>query len=596
MTEREQTRRGHLRSDHWFADAEEPDQSAVYMGRFSNYGLTGEELRANRPIIGIAQSGSELVPCNFIHVQLAERIKAGIRDAGGMPIEFPTHPIQESTRRPTAALDRNLAYLGLVEILTGYPFDGVVLTTGCDKTTPAALMAAATTDLPSIVLSGGPMLDSYWRGKRVGSGMVLWEARRKLAAGEITEDELVEEIAGLPPSAGHCNIMGTALSMNSVAELLGMALPGSASIPAPYAERAKMAYRTGRRIVALAREGVRPSRVMTRPAFENAIIGASALGGSSNCVPHLMAIAAHMGVRLTMADWDDLGYGVSLLANVQPSGEYFGEDFHRAGGVPAVVGELLEAGLLNADALTVSGATLGEVYRGKRSLDPDVIRRYDDPVRTNAGFAVMRGNFFDSAIVKTSVIDDEFRSRYLSDPEHPEVFEARVVVFDGPEDYRDRIDDPSLDIAADSMLVIRGTGPVGYPGAPEVVNMTPPASLVRRGVRMLPCLGDGRQSGTSDSPSILHVSPESSVGGGLAVLRDGDRIRIDLPRRRVDLLVSQHELQQRIDALDVQPLLRSHTPWEEFYRAHVTQIEDGATLDWAVKYRQVADVRPRHSH
>ena len=587
---------GSLRSDHWFNNGVEPDQDGVYLGRFSNYGLTGEELRSGRPIIGIAQTGSELTPCNYIHVQLVERVKAGIRDAGGVPIEFPVHPIQESVRRPTAALDRNLAYLGLVEVLAGNPFDGVVLTTGCDKTTPAALMAAATTDLPSIVLSGGPMLDSYWNGARVGSGMVLWEARRRLAAGLITEDEMVEELISLPPSAGHCNIMGTALSMNSIAELLGMTLPGSASIPAVYADRAKMAYRSGRRIVALAREGIRPSDVMTREALENAIVGTTALGGSSNCVPHLMAIAAHLGIPLTLDDWDRVGFEVSLLANVQPSGEFFSEDFHRAGGVAAVIGELLAAGRLHGDALTISGHTLAETYAGTRSVDHRVIRTYDEPLRSNAGFAVMRGNFMNSAILKTSVINEEFRLRYLSDPDQPGVFTARAAVFDGPEDYRRRIDDPELDINADSILIMRGAGQVGYPGAAEVVNMTPPARVVKTGVRMLPCMGDGRQSGTSDSPSILHVSPEAAVGGLIVAIEDGDLLRVDIPGRRIDVLVPDEELERRRAERGDYPVPPANTPWEELFRNHSTQLEDGGALDWAIKYRHVATARPRHSH
>lgn len=588
-------RRGKRRSEHWFHNAEEPGETAVYLERYTNYGLTREELQSQRPIIGIAQSGSDLVPCNRHHIALAERVKAGIRDAGGIPLEFPTHPLQETGRRPTAMLDRNLACLGLTEILAGYPLDGVVLTTGCDKTTPSALMAAATVNLPAIVLSGGPMLNSYIDGKLAGSGYLLWEARRQLAAGKISGSELVERVVGGASSAGHCNTMGTALSMNSLAEALGMSLPGCAAIPAPYAERARIAYRTGRRIVEMVREALTPSKIMTREAFENAIVVNSAIGGSTNCPPHLIAIARHMGVELSLRDWERVGHKIHLLVNLQPSGEYLGENYYRAGGVPAVMGELIHAGKLHTGALTVTGRTVGENLAASRSLDADVIRPYDRPLKENAGLVVVSGNLFSSALMKLSVIGNEFRDRYLSDPGHKDCFTCRAVVFDGPEDYRRRIEDPSLEVDEHSILVIRGSGPVGYPGSAEVVNMTPPGRLVRMGIRMLPCMGDGRQSGTSESPSILNISPESAVGGNLSILESGDQIRIDLGRRRVDVLLSDEEIAARRKALE--PVkLDSHSPWEEFYRSHVGQLETGACLEFATCYHDIGKVIPRHSH
>ncbi|MDT7810969.1 MAG: xylonate dehydratase [Acidobacteriaceae bacterium] len=584
-----------LRSGIWFDDHEEPGEAAVYLERYGNYGITRGELQSGRPIIGIAQSGSDLVPCNRIHVALAERVKAGIRDAGGVPFEFPTHPIQETGKRPTAALDRNLAYLGLVEILAGYPFDGVVLTTGCDKTTPAALMAAATVNLPAIVLSGGPMIDGYVNGKLAGTGLVLWEARRRLAEGEITGEQLIDEVLAGIPSAGHCNSMGTALSMNSLAEALGMSLPGCATIPAPYAERGRMAYFTGRRIVEMVSEDLTPSKVLTREAFENAIVVNSAIGGSTNCPPHIIAIARHVGVDLNIRDWERVGHQIHLLANVQPAGEFLGEAYHRAGGVGAIFGELMQAGKIRTSALTVSGKTIGENYKSARSLDTHVIRTYDHPLKENAGIVVVSGNLFSSALVKTSVISDEFRRRYLSDPGNEDCFVARAVVFDGPEDYRRRIEDPSLEIDEHSILVVRGAGPVGYPGSAEVVNMTPPGRLIRQGIRMLPCMGDGRQSGTSDSPSILNISPESAIGGNLAILRTGDEIKVDLKQRRVDVLLTEEEIAARRASLKPAEVT-NQSPWQEFYRANVGQLETGACLEFAVKYHDLRRVVPRHSH
>jgi len=581
-----------LRSEIWFNDREEPGESAVYIERFTNYGITREELQSARPIIGIAQTGSDVSPCNRHHLQLAARIKDGIRDAGGVPFEFPVHPLQETCRRPTAALDRNLAYLGLVEILCGYPFDGVVLTTGCDKTTPACLMAAATVNLPAIVLSGGPMLDSYIDGKLAGSGSVLWEARRLVAAGQITVEELVDRVVRTIPSVGHCNTMGTATSMNSLAEALGMSLPGCATIPAAYAERAKMAYETGKRIVEMVREDLTPSRILTRAAFENAIVANSAIGGSTNCPPHITAIAKHIGIEVSIKDWEEIGHEINLLVNVAPAGYYLGEGYHRAGGVPAVVGELMQAGKIREGALTVTGKTIGENCRDARSLDHNIIKTYAEPLKKNAGLLVVSGNLFDSALIKTSVISDDFRRRYLSDDD---CFTVRAIVFDGPEDYRRRIEDPALNIDETCMLVVRGAGPIGYPGSAEVVNMTPPGHLVQAGVRMLPCMGDGRQSGTSESPSILNASPEAAIGGNLAILETGDRIKVDLRQRRVDVLLSDEEISRRRAAL--KPVeLKNDSPWQEFYRAHTGQLDTGACLDFAVKYRDLRKVVPRHSH
>lgn len=586
-----------LRSQNWFDDPTHADMTALYVERFMNYGLTREELQSGRPIIGIAQTGSDLAPCNRHHIELAARTKAGIRDAGGIPMEFPVHPLAEQSRRPTAALDRNLAYLGLVEILHGYPLDGVVLTTGCDKTTPACLMAAATVDLPAIVLSGGPMLDGWFEGKRVGSGTIIWHARNLLATGEIDYEGFMRLTAAASPSIGHCNTMGTALSMNSLAEALGMSLPGCASIPAAYRERGQMAYATGKRIVDLVHEDVRPSHILTREAFENAIVVASALGASTNCPPHLIAIARHIGVELTLDDWQRLGADVPLLANCMPAGEYLGESFHRSGGVPAVLRQLAEAGLVHGACRTVSGRTIADIVEHAPLADGDVIRSFADPLKHGAGFIVLSGNFFDSAIMKMSVVGEAFRQAYLSEPGAENAFEARAVVFDGPEDYRARIDDPALAIDERCILVMRGCGTLGYPGSAEVVNMAPPAALVKRGVTSLPCMGDGRQSGTSASPSILNMSPESAAGGGLALMRTGDRVRVDLNARRVELLVDEAELARRRDeaAPSVPP---SQTPWQELYRQFVGQLSTGGCLEPATLYLKVIETHgdPRHSH
>jgi len=583
------------RSEIWFNDMTEPGETSVYLERYGNYGITRQELQAGRPVIGIAQTGGDLTPCNRIHVELAKRVRDGIRDAGGIPFEFPVHPIQESCRRPTAALDRNLAYLGLVEILVGYPFDGVVLMTGCDKTTPALLMAAATVNLPAIVLSGGPMIDGYFHGQLAGSGMALWEGRRLLAEGKIDGAELIDMVCSSAPSAGHCNTMGTAMSMNSLAEALGMSLPGNATIPAPYGERARMAYSTGLRIVDMVREDLTPDRIMTRKAFENAIVVNSAIGGSTNCPPNVTAIARHIGVDLDVKDWETVGHEIPLLANVQPAGKVLAEGFHLAGGVPAIFSELIGAGKIHTEALTVTGKTIGENYKNARNLNSEVISHYDKPLMAHAGFLVMSGNLFESALMKTSVISEDFTRRFLSTPGAENCFEARAIVFEGPEDYRARIDDPSLEIDETCMLVVRGAGPVGYPGSAEVVNMSPPGDLIKNGVRMLPCLGDGRQSGTSDSPSILNASPEAAVGGNLAILETGDRVRVDLTNRRVDLMVSDEEIARRHANLKTAPI-RNDSPWQELYRASVGQLSTGACLDFAVKYRDIRKVVPRHSH
>ena len=584
-----------LRSRSWFNDPLDPGMTALYIERYMNFGLTREELQSGRPVVGIAQTGSDLSPCNRIHQVLAERMRAGIREAGGVPIEFPVHPIQESGRRPTAAIDRNLAYLGLVEILHGYPIDGVILTTGCDKTTPAMIMAAATANLPAISLNGGPMLNGWWEGRRAGSGTIVWEARRLRAAGDIAEDEFVEMVAASAPSPGHCNTMGTASTMNSLAEALGMSLPGSATPPAPHKERAQYAYETGRRIVAMIHEDLTPDRILTRAAFENAIAVNSAIGGSTNAPIHINAIARHIGVELTLEDWQAVGYDLPLLVNCQPAGDYLAEDYHRAGGVPAVMGELLRAAKLDGGALTVNGRTVAENVARAAPSDEDVIRPFDRPLKERAGFVVMGGNLFDTAIMKTSVISDSFRARFLESAEDPDAFEGRAVVFDGPEDYRARIDDPTLDIDATCILVMRGAGPVGYPGSAEVVNMQPPAALIRAGIHELPTIGDGRQSGTSGSPSILNASPESAVGGNLAILETGDRLRVDLRRRRVDILLSEESLAAR-RAAHAPAELEHHTPWEELYRAHVGQLADGGCLEFATRYRAVTAQVPRHSH
>jgi dihydroxy-acid dehydratase len=600
MAKKEDAPAQRLRSRLWFDNPDNPGMTALYLERYLNFGLTKEELTSGQPIIGIAQTGSDLSPCNRHHLALAERVRAGIRAAGGIPFEFPVHPIQETGKRPTAALDRNLAYLGLVEVLYGYPLDGVVLTTGCDKTTPACLMAAATVNIPAIVLSGGPMLNGYWKGERAGSGTVVWQARADQAAGKISYAEFLDIVTSSAPSVGHCNTMGTASTMNALAEALGMSLPGCAAIPAPYRERGQIAYETGKRAVEIVHEDLKPTDILTRQAFENAIVACSAIGGSTNAPIHVNAIARHAGVRLTVQDWERFGYDVPLLVDMQPAGKYLGEEYYRAGGLPAVMHELLRAERIHGDALTINGKTMAENVLATKAQNTDVIRPYDRPMLKQAGFKVLSGTLFDSAIMKTSVISDEFRHRYLSNPKDPEAFEGRAVVFEGPEDYHHRIENPSLKIDAHSILVIRGVGPIGYPGSAEVVNMQPPAALIKKGITSLPCIGDGRQSGTSGSPSILNASPEAAVMGGLALLRNGDRIRIDLAKGKADILLPKEELAKRRAALEARGGFHypeSQTPWQEIQRSMVDQLAEGMVLKPAVKYHRIAQKSvPRDNH
>ena len=584
-----------LRSREWFDINGDPSETAGYVERYTNYGISAEELRSGKPIIGIAQTGSDLVPCNRIHMNLVHRVRDGIRENGGIPMEFPVHPIQETGKRPTAALDRNLQYLGLVEVLFGYPIDGVVLTIGCDKTTPALLMAAATVDIPAICLSSGPMLNGYWKGERAGSGTIKWKARKLLAAGDIDEEEFIQLVVDATTSPGHCNTMGTATTMNSLAEGLGMSLPGCAAIPAPLSERGEMSYRTGLRIVDMVKEDLTPSKILTREAFENSIVLNSAIGGSTNAPIHINAIARHVGVELEIEDWEKVGLEIPMLVNLQPAGKYLGEDFHRAGGVPAVMNALLKAGKLHDSAITVNGKTVADNYADTTTKDTEVIRTFLKPMLENAGFIVLKGNVFDSAVMKTSVISDIFRSQYLDKPGSLNIFEARAIVFEGPEDYHSRINDPQLNINVDCILVIRGCGPVGYPGSAEVVNMQPPDRLIREGILELPTLGDGRQSGTSASPSILNASPESAVGGGLALLKTGDILRIDLNQGSLDVMLDKSELQKRHDELKTEEI-ENQTPWQEIYRNTVGQLSSGGIIELAAKYRKIRNTIPRHSH
>jgi dihydroxy-acid dehydratase len=589
-----------LRSRKWFMNPDNPEMTALYLERYLNYGLTRQELQSGKPIIGIAQTGSDLSPCNRHHIELTKRVRDGILAAGGTPIEIPVHPIQETGKRPTAMLDRNLAYLSLVETLFGYPVDGVVLNIGCDKTTPALLMAAATVNIPAIALSVGPMLNGWFQGKRTGSGTIVWKAREMLAAGEIDDEGFMELVASSAPSVGYCNTMGTATTMNSLAEALGMQLPGSAAIPAPYRERGQISYETGLRIVDMVWEDLRPSDIMTRAAFDNAIAINSAIGGSTNAPIHLNGIARHLGVALDNDDWQSVGHDIPLLVNLQPAGEYLGEDYHRAGGVPAVVGELLATGLLpHPDALTVNGHTMEKNCAHRRSENPDVIKSVAEPIMANAGFINLSGNLFDSAIMKTSVISDSFRATYLSNPEDMNAFEGRAVVFDGPDDFHYRIDDPAENIDEGCVLFMRGAGPIGYPGGAEVVNMRPPSYLLKQGVEALPCVGDGRQSGTSGSPSILNASPEAADGGGLALLQTGDRVRIDLNTCSADMLVASHELAARARLLEAKgfPIPESQSPWQQYFREKVGRFDQGMILKDADMYQDIARrYMPRDNH
>ena len=586
-----------LRSKEWFDNPKDPGLTALYLERYLNYGLKRKDLQSGKPIIGIAQSGSDLSPCNRHILDLSKNIKKGIVNAGGVPMEFPTHPIQETGKRPTAALDRNLSYLSLVEVLYGYPLDGVVLTTGCDKTTPAALMAAATVNIPSIILSGGPMLDGHYKGQKAGSGTIIWEARKLYSKGEIDYDQFMDMATASSPSVGHCNTMGTASTMNSIAEALGMSLPGCAIIPAPYPERKKISYKTGQRIVNMVRENLTPSKIMTKKAFENAVVVASAIGGSSNATTHLLAIAKHMGIKFDLSNWQKLGHKIPLLVDCQPAGKYLMEGFYKAGGVPAVMKELIKNKKLNIKVKTVTGKNLGQNLKSKIKVNSKVIKTFKKNLSQNAGFLVLRGNFFNSAIMKTSVISDEFKKRYLSDPDRPNSFICKAAVFEGPEDYHKRINSKKLNIDEKSILIIRGCGPIGYPGSAEVVNMQPPDALLKKGINALPTLGDGRQSGTSESPSILHVSPESAAGGDIGIIKTGDKIKIDLNKKRVDLLISANEFKKRRSKNKIK-IINNQTPWQELSRLTVGQLEDGACIKTRSVYNRIVEKKgtPRHSH
>ena len=586
-----------LRSQNWFNNPDNPGMTALYIERYLNFGLTRKELQSGKPIIGIAQSGSDLSPCNRHFLELSERIRAGIRDAGGIPMEFPTHPIQESGKRPTAALDRNLAYLSLVEVLYGYPLDGVVLTTGCDKTTPASLMAAATVNIPAIVLSGGPMLDGNYKGKKVGSGTIVWEGRRMFARGEINYEEFMEMVSASAPSVGHCNTMGTATSMNSLAEALGMSLTGCAAIPAPYSERAQMAYDTGLRSVQLVEKDIKPSDIMTREAFQNAIVTASAIGASTNAPPHIIAIAKHLNINLTLDDWEKWGEEIPLLVNLQPAGDHLGEGFFQAGGVPVVMKELSKQNKINNDAMTVTGKTVADNLANIKKTENEIIKNYEAPMKDKAGFLVLRSNFFDTAIMKMSVVSEEFKKRYLSDNEHPMQFTARAIVFDGPEHYHNEINNPELNIDENCILIIRGCGPIGYPGSAEVVNMQPPDHLLKKGISALPCLGDGRQSGTSESASILNVSPEAAAGGKIAIIKNNDLVKVDLIEKRVDVMIDQSTIDERMQKIQFK-FPANQTPWQEIARNYVGQLSDGACLNTKEEYFDVSKTKgvPRDSH
>ena len=586
-----------LRSQNWFNNPDNPSMTALYIERYLNYGLTRKELQSGKPIIGIAQSGSDLSPCNRHFLELSERIRAGIRDAGGIPMEFPTHPIQESGKRPTAALDRNLAYLSLVEVLYGYPLDGVVLTTGCDKTTPASLMAAATVNIPAIVLSGGPMLDGNYKGKKVGSGTIVWEGRRMFARGEINYEEFMEMVSASAPSVGHCNTMGTATSMNSLAEALGMSLTGCAAIPAPYSERAQMAYDTGLRSVQLVEKDIKPSDIMTREAFQNAIVTASAIGASTNAPPHIIAIAKHLNINLTLDDWEKWGEEIPLLVNLQPAGDHLGEGFFQAGGVPVVMKELSKQNKINNGAMTVTGKTVADNLANIKKTENEIIKNYEAPMKDKAGFLVLRSNFFDTAIMKMSVVSEEFKKRYLSDNEHPMQFTARAIVFDGPEHYHNEINNPKLNIDENCILIIRGCGPIGYPGSAEVVNMQPPDHLLKKGISALPCLGDGRQSGTSESASILNVSPEAAAGGKIVIIQNNDLVKVDLIEKRVDVMIDQSIIDERMQKIQFK-FPSNQTPWQEIARNYVGQLSDGACLNTKEEYFDVSKTKgvPRDSH
>jgi len=555
-----------LRSAQWFA--RDDIYGFIYRSWVKNRGVPQDQFDG-RPVIGICNTYSELVPCNSHFRTLAEHVKAGILEAGGFPLEFPVMSLGETLLRPTAMLYRNLASMDVEESIRANPLDGVVLLVGCDKTTPALLMGAASVDLPAIAVSGGPMLSGKYRGTDIGSGTNVWSMSEDLRAGKISVAEFHEAESCMHRSHGHCMTMGTASTMASMVEALGVGMPGNAAIPAVDARRNVLARSAGRRIVDLVRDRIPLSKILTKPAFENAIRANAAIGGSTNAVIHLIAIARRIGVDLTLNDWDRVGRGVHCLANLMPSGKYLMEDFYYAGGLPAVLRELGEAGLLHKDALTVNGRTLWDNNRDAPCWNRDVIHGLKRPFKKNTGIAVLRGNLCpDGAIIKPSAATPRLLKH-----------RGRAVVFESIEDFHARIDDPALDIDASCVIVLKNCGPKGYPGMAEVGNMPLPPKLLKKGVTDMVRISDARMSGTAYGTVVLHVAPEAAAGGPLALVENGDQIELDVAKRRLQLLVPDRILARR-RAKWRRPKAPLQRGYWKLYFDHVLQAHEGADLDF----------------
>lgn len=554
-----------LRTRHWY-DGSSRDN---YIHRsWMKRGLPDDAF-SGKPMIGICNSASDLTPCNQHLDELAEFVKRGVWEAGGVPLEFPVTSLGETQIQPTAALLRNLMAMDVEESIRCNPLDGVVLLSGCDKTTPAMLMGAASVDLPTIMLTGGPMLTGRHRGAPLGSATDMWRMSEEVRAGTMSAEEFVATESSMTRSAGHCNPMGTASTMASMAEALGMTLPQSASIPAPDTRRKQLAHLTGRRIVQMVNEDLRPSKVMTRHAFENAVKVLSAIGGSTNAVIHLLAIAGRVGVPLTLDDIDRIGSRLPLLVDIMPAGNRLMEDFFEAGGIPALMAEL--SSILEGDALAVTGRPIRESWQGRTTSDPTMIRSLNEPITAEAGIAVLRGNLCpQGAVVKPSAASPELL-----------VHTGPALVFDSIEDFKARVDDPMLDVTAETVLVLRGCGPRGYPGMPEVGNMPLPEKMLKAGVRDMVRISDARMSGTAFGTTVLHVAPESTLGGPLALVETGDRITLDVPSRTLTLHVSDEELELRRKKWRA-PEPVATRGWSRLYIDHVMQADTGCDLDFLV--------------
>ncbi len=553
--------RNKLRSYQWFG---KPGRdSMVHRSWMKNQGLPGH-LFDGRPVIGICNTWSEVTPCNAHFRELAERVKRGVLEAGGFPLEFPVMSLGEPVMRPTTMLFRNLVSIDVEESIRANPFDGVVLLVGCDKTTPALMMGAASCDLPTIVVSGGPMLNGRWRDQTVGSGTHVWKFTEMMKRGEMTDEDLLEAEQCMSRSAGHCMTMGTASTMASMVEALGMGLPTNAAIPAVDSRRYVLAHRAGSRIVEMVKEDVRMSGILTRKAFENAIRVNGAIGGSTNAVVHLLALAGRLGVKLSLDDWDRLGRDVPCLVNLMPSGEYLMEDFYYAGGLPVVIRELGRAGKLHRNALTVNGDSIWNNVKGAKNWNPKVIHKFDKPFKRQGGIAVLTGNLAPTgAVLKPSAATPALMKH-----------RGRAIVFENIDDYKKRIDDPRLNVDETCVLVLKNCGPRGYPGFPEVGNFALPAKVLKKGVDDMIRISDARMSGTAYGTVVLHTTPEAAVGGPLALVREGDMIELDVAKRRLHLDVSEAELARRRKSWRV-PKPHSDRGWVQLYCATVEQADTG---------------------